>query len=175
MNYETFPPHTDLAGVVKCYWTLEASSDIQPERQRIVPDGCMEMIFHYGDAYRQFLPDGTNIIQPHCFVFGQIITPLDIEPTTENIGMIAVRFQPDGFIPFATLPLNEMENTAVALDVLFGSEGEEFGHAVRTASATSVRIRIIEDCWGDCKRRKPQSGFLRQLYGYCCTPKDKQR
>ena len=81
----------------------------------------MEMIFHYADPFRQYMPDGSNIIQPNCFVFGQITTALEIEPTG-NTGMIAVRFHPDGFLPFATLPIREMENRAVSLKELFGEE-----------------------------------------------------
>lgn len=145
MNYETIPPCSDIAGLIKCYWTLEALPNATREKQRIIPDGCMEMIFHYGDVYRQYLPDGTTIEQPRCFVIGQITEPLEIEPTTGNIGMIAARFQPDGFIPFATLPLEEMENKAIALERLFGSEGEQLQTDVLAASQTSERIRFIEE------------------------------
>lgn len=50
MNYQTFEPSHDLTTLVKCYWTLENLKEEEPNTQTIVPDGCMEMVFHYGDS-----------------------------------------------------------------------------------------------------------------------------
>ena len=69
MHYQTFDPAQDLNAVIKCYWTLEDTAKEMPQKQTIVPDGCMEMIFHYGDLYRQYLEDGSSIIQPAAFFF----------------------------------------------------------------------------------------------------------
>ena len=143
MNYTTYPPHPDLDSFIKCYWLLEAPSEAVPEKQRIVPDGCMEMIFHYADPFKQYLADGSSIIQPSCFVFGQITTTLEIEPTG-NAGIIAARFHPDGFLPFATIPVREMENRAVSLEELFGEEGKQLGLSVLKAETTSARIHLME-------------------------------
>lgn len=143
MSYNTFDPNIDLAAFVKCYWTLDVPKEIAPEKQRIVPDGSMEMIFHYGDLYRQYLVDGTYIIQPKCFVFGQITKPLEIEPTGET-GIFAVRFYPEGFIPFATIPIIEMENRAVSLEELFGKEGVRIENEIFSALTNDDRVKIIE-------------------------------
>jgi AraC-like DNA-binding protein len=143
MNYQTFESNSDLTTLVKCYWTLESEAEDTPEKQTIVPDGCMEMIFHYGDFYRQYTENGNNIIQPKCFVIGQLTRPLEIEPTGET-GIFSVRFQPDGFLPFATIPIKEMENTAVSLEKLFGQDGQEIEQQILTASSTAERIKVIE-------------------------------
>ena len=143
MDYQTFEPSAPLNAFVKCYWTLHAPKEITPEKQRIVPDGCMEIIFHHGDLYRQYGKDGSTITQPQCFVFGQITSTLDIEPTGKT-GIFAVRFKLDGFTPFATLPLKKMENRAVPLEELFGEEAKELERKILTASTTYDRIIIIE-------------------------------
>lgn len=124
MKYNTVEPNKNLADFIKCYWTLEAEKEINPEKQRIVPDGCMEMIFHYGDLYKQYLADGSFIIQPKCFVFGQITQPLEIEPTGKT-GILAVRFLPNGVVPFIDFPIHKMENKAVSLIELFGEEARK--------------------------------------------------
>ncbi|WP_420197278.1 DUF6597 domain-containing transcriptional factor [Chryseobacterium camelliae] len=67
MHYQTFEPSNELSAIVKCYWTLESPDNIT-DRQIVVPDGCMEMIFHYGDLYKQYLENGEVIIQLRCFV-----------------------------------------------------------------------------------------------------------
>lgn len=143
MTYLTFEPSDDLATLVKCYWTLEIPREESPEKQTIVPDGCMEMIFHYGDLYKQYIGQGNSLIQPKCFVIGQLTRPLEIEPTGKT-GIFSVRFHPNGFLPFANIPIKEMENTAVSLEKLFGNDGQEIEKRVLKATTTSQRIKLIE-------------------------------
>lgn len=143
MNYQTFEPNNDLTTFIKCYWTLESLKEEIPEKQTIVPDGCMEMIFHYGDLYRQYTENGESIIQPKCFVIGQLTRPLEIEPTGKT-GIFSVRFHPNGFLPFATIPIKKMENTAISLEELFGQNGQEIEQKILTATSTSERINLIE-------------------------------
>lgn len=143
MNYQTFEPNKELTTLIKCYWTLESEKEETPEKQTIVPDGCMEMIFHYGDLYKQYTENGNSIIQPKCFVIGQLTRPLEIEPTGKT-GVFSVRFHPNGFLPFATIPIKEMENTAVSLEKLFGQGGQEIEQQILTASSTAEKIKLIE-------------------------------
>jgi AraC-like DNA-binding protein len=147
MEYRTYEPSGDLRALIKCYWTLESPKAEQPERQTIVPDGCMEMIFHYGDVYRQYSDAGNSIIQPRCFVFGQLTCPLEIEPTGIT-GIFSVRFRPDGFFPFSSAPIKGMENRAVPLEELFGPAGTELQRRVLAAKASQERIDIIETFLG---------------------------
>ncbi|MPT35525.1 MAG: AraC family transcriptional regulator [Flavobacterium sp.] len=143
MYYKTFDPTSELRELIKCYWILESPEEATPERQTIVPDGCMEMIFHYGDLYRQYLADGSSMLQPRCFVIGQLTQPLEIE-STGITGIFSVRFHPDGFLPFANIPIREMENTAVSLEQLFGEDGLEIEQKIRNASSATERIQHIE-------------------------------
>jgi AraC-like DNA-binding protein len=143
MNYQTFEPHHNLSAFINCYWTLEAPKEDQPEKQRIVPDGCLEMIFHHGDLYKQFTEGEEYIIQPQCFVFGQITKPLYIEPTGHT-GIFAVRFQADGFTPFAAIPIGDMENKAVPLAIVFGEAGVILEKNILQATTTEERIQNAE-------------------------------
>src|SRR6186713_2118310 len=118
MNHQIFEPNSDLTALIKCYWTLESSKEKTPEKNTIVPDGCMKMIFHYGDLYKRYAEDGNSILLPRCFVIGQLTKPLDVEPTGLT-GTFFVCFHPYGFLPFTTMPIKEMENTAVPLEKLF--------------------------------------------------------
>jgi AraC-like DNA-binding protein len=143
MNYQIFEPNDALAAFVKCYWTLENPKEETQEKQTIVADGCMEMIFHYGDLYKQYTENGNSIIQPKCFLIGQLTRPLEIEPTGET-GIFSVRFHPNGFFPFATVPIKEMENTAIPLEILFGKYGAEIEENVLNANSTLERIKFVE-------------------------------
>lgn len=143
MDYKTYAPSAELATFIKLFWSLEAPAEIPAERQRIVPDGCMEMIFHYGDLYEQFIEEDKSIIQPRCFVFGQITSPLEIAATGKT-GIIAARFFPEGFAPFSTMPIASMDNRAVPLHTLYGERSHDFESAVLKAATHEERIKIIE-------------------------------
>ena len=52
MNYQTCKPHNDLESIVKFYWTLEVPFDPKNQKQKIVPDGCIEMTFNFGDKIK---------------------------------------------------------------------------------------------------------------------------
>jgi AraC-like DNA-binding protein len=143
MTYQQYDVTEILQPFVKCCWSLESDASATPEKQRIVPDGCMEMIVHYGDLYRQYFEDGRYILQPRSFVFGQITSPLEIEPTGVS-GIIAARFHPDGFAPFSFFPINEMENKAVPLEKIFGEEAVELEEKILSAAFNEERIKQIE-------------------------------
>lgn len=49
MNYQEYKSEQNLDASVKCYWTLEVLADVEAQKQRIVPDGCIEMVFILGD------------------------------------------------------------------------------------------------------------------------------
>ncbi len=144
MNYEVFTPVAELQSFVKCFWTLENDGSSTPERQRVLPDGCMEMIFHYGDHYRQYFEDGSSIIQPKCFVFGQISSFIEIEPMGRT-GIVAARFLPEGLVPFIETAVAELENRAVDLYELFGEEGKMLEVEVISAVDNPSRIKLIEE------------------------------
>ncbi len=144
MNYQTFEPIDELKAWVKCFWILEFPVEEVPEKQRIVPDGCIELIFHCSDLYRQYLPSGESIVQPKCFVIGQLTEILEIEPTGAT-GIFAVRFNPEGFYPFSALPLKELENKAVDLNTVFGKQGLEIEAEILRAETTEERIQSAEN------------------------------
>lgn len=144
MNYKTYISTLALSKYIKCYWTLEVPKENEPQKQRIVPDGCMEMIFHYGDFYKQYLENGKSIVQPKCFVFGQVTQPLEIEPMGET-GIFAIRFFPDGFTSFSAKPISEMENRAVPLQELYGKDGLQLEKEILNALTVEERIKIIEN------------------------------
>jgi AraC-like DNA-binding protein len=143
MNYQAYPPCDELVPFVKCFWSLEEEAQPQPVCQRVVPDGCMELIFHYGDPYRQFFENGTSIIQPRSFVFGQITNYIEIAPTGVT-GIIAARFLPDGLSPLIDIPVSILGNKAVPLDQVFGDEGPKLEVSIFSSKDHEERIVVLE-------------------------------
>ena len=138
-----FEPNSELSEFIQCYWTLESEKENTPIKNTIIPDGTMKLIFHYGDTYKHHPKNAESIILPRCFLIGQLTKPYIVEPLGVT-GSFVVRFQPNGFLPFATIPIKEMENTAIPLEKLFGLDGEEIGEKILYADTTSERIKLIE-------------------------------
>ena len=63
MQYETFEPSNVLKSLVKCYWALEVAAEYSSEKQRIVPDGCIEMAFILGSDIKRFTSETDFILQ----------------------------------------------------------------------------------------------------------------
>ncbi|SKA41243.1 Helix-turn-helix domain-containing protein [Chitinophaga eiseniae] len=144
MTYETFPPHPDLSAFVKCYWTLAVPAEKEAPRQRVLPDGCIELFFILGDDIRRFVSEDTFIIQPREMVLGQITEPYFIQPAG-HVHSFAVRFYPYGFANFITLPIQQLANKETPLELLFGPEiSATLTRDIIDACDTTQRIQIIE-------------------------------
>lgn len=144
MDYQTFPPHSDLASVINCYWSLEVPANPEAKRQRIVPDGCIEMAFILGDDIKRYTDGEAFILQPRAMILGQTLEPFDIEPTG-YVNTFAVRFYPYGFTNFVDRPLQELANTETPLSELFEEQTvATLTQNIIQAANTSERIALIE-------------------------------
>lgn len=132
-----------LSEFVKCYWTLESDPEDAPVRNKIVPDGSMKMIFHYGDPYIHHPENGSAFQLPKSFVVGQLTTPYEVEPEGKTATFF-VCFRPNGFIPFSPIPIKEMENKVVSLEDLYGKAGVDISEKILNATDTKERIVLIE-------------------------------
>ncbi len=144
MNYREIQPPEILSSYVKCFWILESNE--KPEvltKERILPDGNIELIFHYGDVFKQYRQNHTEI-QPRSFVYGQITQFIEIGPTGKT-GIIAVRFYPNGSEPFLQIPISQLSDKAVCISAIFGKEGRELEEKIMTAINNRQRIEILQN------------------------------
>lgn len=144
MNYQTFAPHRDLATVVKFYWTLEVSREESQIKQRIIPDGNIEMAFILGDDIKRFTSEADYILQPRAMVLGQTIAPFFIQPTG-YVHTFAASFYPHGFANFVREPLKNLKDKETPISRLFGEkDSAALEKKIIDAACTSERIEILE-------------------------------
>lgn len=144
MTYRTYQSPSILQSFIKCYWVLEIPAEENPPKQRIVPDGCMEMIFILGDDIKRYTSEKDFILQPRAIVVGQITEPFVIQPTA-YVHCFAVRFYPYGFSNFISTPLQELENREKHINQLFENEvAASLEKNIINAKTTEERIEIIE-------------------------------
>ena len=141
MRYREIIPRAPLNTYVECFWTLESSApSTHPER--ILPDGCIELILNFGERFSQHC-DETRKLQPKNFLVGQMTGPIMISPSGP-VQLIGIRFHPGGTLPFLCMPLHELTNQVVELGSL--SSGLERDLLLATSESQSLpeKIRAVE-------------------------------
>ncbi len=130
MNYQEFQPNPILGKFIECFWLLESSDKkSQTEPQKILPDGCVEMLFHFKSLNRRFTSDNETVAEPRSFLSGQIKRSIMIQ-CTGSVGVLGVRFRPSGAYPFLRQPIAEFTEKVVDLTAIWGREGRELSFRI---------------------------------------------
>ena len=144
MNYQTYKPHKDLESIVKFYWTLEVPFDPKNQKQKIVPDGCIEMTFNFGDKIKRYTSETDFILHPNAMVMGQRTKSFDILPTG-NVDTFAICFYPIGFVNFVKTPLENLVDKETPIAKIFEqTEAFELEQQMNQSIDSEQRIQIIE-------------------------------
>ncbi len=144
MDYRTFEPHPDLAAIVKFYWTLEVPFDPNNQKQKLIPDGHIEMTFNFKDGIKRYTSDTEYIVHPRAMVMGQRTKSYYILPLGD-VDSFAISFYPHGFANFVNTPLKNLVDMEATIQSLFGEKtGNALEEKIVRAADTKERIRIIE-------------------------------
>ena len=89
VRWREHPVPLALAPFVKCIWSQESDGPIlDASRERILPDSCVELVIHFQDPFRTHFADGTNALQPHSFVVGQMKRFLEKKRSSPKAGWV---------------------------------------------------------------------------------------
>jgi len=143
MEYKVYTPTEALARQVRYHWSLDADADAPKERERIFPDGCIELIFNYGELFRKHETDGNSFLQPRGIIYGQIRSFIEVEPTGA-VGLFSTRFNPAGLQPFIGFDVNDFTGRALTVSEIWGKEGEALEKAMVTAANNEERKTLVE-------------------------------
>ena len=147
MLFRQFQPSKELSGYIKCYWILEC--EYQPGLpERILPDGCTELIFHYGDSYSRLSEEGLTD-QAKSLLVGQIKRAIQLQANGQT-GMLGVRFYPWGLHALMGVPVSELTDQHIDARLIFKqlSELEEQvnnrGHEGMIERTEGFLLRILK-------------------------------
>ena len=139
MLYREIQPTAALARFVECFWSLEndaGAAATQPER--LLPDGCVELILNFGERFREHQDDGKSERQPQHLLVGQMTRPILITPTG-SVQLLGIRFHPGGTLPFFRIPMQELTNRVTDLEAL---SSEFQNDLIRCAEETSSLLKV---------------------------------
>lgn len=114
MSYQEFKPHYALASYIDAYWIMK-SEDREPVSQRIMPDGCIDIMLNLGS---DFLTDNGKFTMKNesAYILGTMTQYVDVirRPDTHLLG---IRFKPLGFSAFYKFSsLHEITNKTVEFE-----------------------------------------------------------
>ena len=112
MEYAEHVPDPALRAFVRCIWTLRAPAGGGTER--VLPDGCSELILNRADPFYGYGSGGERRVQPLAMAVGQIARYLEIEPSGV-VDLIGIRFEAAGMHALLGVPMHELTDSRADL------------------------------------------------------------
>lgn len=118
MTYLEFRPLPELADHIQLVWAMESETedDVFP-REQIMPDGIVELVFHWGDPWHTF-QDNRRFLQPRSFAISMMRKLVEIE-STGRTGVVAIRFYPWGAYHYFAEPIRNFLDTTIPCERLW--------------------------------------------------------
>ena len=145
MRYRELRVPAPLDAWLECVWVLTAEPPGRgepAEAQRILPDGCVELICHFGAPFLAVPQAGLASPQPACFVVGLLTSPLVVQPASAS-DTLGVRFRPGCAYPFFSCALDALTDRAVSLEDLWGPAGRELWERLAAERGDEARLALI--------------------------------
>jgi AraC-like DNA-binding protein len=140
MRYAEYLPGPEFASIVERFWLLEGTAAGAPDA--IIPDGRVELVFHYGGTFWRHQPGGRPVRQPSSLLVGQMVEPVVLAPQGEA-GVAAIRLMPAAAGTFLGFCAREIAGRFVELDAVCAPTGE-LRERLAEAGGDAARIEILE-------------------------------
>jgi AraC-like DNA-binding protein len=136
---------SDLSPYVAGGWTLQGSASCVPER--ILPDGRMELIFHFGEPFRRYRGQEVEV-QSRLLLAGQMKSPVLVQPNG-GVDVLGVTIHTHTAANILQLPAEAVAETLADPAEVSKSLAREFEAVLEaapgerlTAVQTALRRRI---------------------------------
>jgi AraC-like DNA-binding protein len=142
MEYIEYKPNRYLAPYVECYWSAYSERPPFREKENLIPDGTIELMFNFGDPYKQILEDRQQAVKG-AHVIGIRKQSLVISQTGKQ-HFFCIRFKLGGTYPFFRLPAHLFANGFYELRDLFGNAFNELEEQLYEAEDNAQRVLLTE-------------------------------
>lgn len=140
---------------IACIWTLDGGT---PEPvapcERIIPDGCAEIIVQCADPMRRVDADDRTIErQPRAFVVGALSQGWALR-ATGRVATIGIRIRPHAIAEVFGDSADRFVDCATPLDAVFGRRAGELVDRLASASNDSKRLEVAREFLGRVEPRR---------------------
>ena len=192
MRYREHRVPPPLDACVECVWLLNVTPGEGAEPvQQILPDGCIEIVFHFADRFSAVSSGRLRTPQPASFIVGMLTSPFVVAPAARADTM-GVRFRPGGAYPFVSCPLTLLKDRALSPDELWGPGSRGLWEQLAEAPTDAARVdlisrallerlvrarldRVIDSATSDLVKTAGRASITRIAAGAGVTPRHLQR
>lgn len=130
---------------VECIWFLSTPprTTIDCPEQTILPDGCIEAIFHLGERFLDRPASDRTRAQPAALVAGVLTRPLRVAAVA-GADTVGVRFRPGAAYPFFSGPVTELTDRVTPLADLW-SDADMLAERLSGALTDRDRAAMLTD------------------------------
>ncbi|MGG4452126.1 AraC family transcriptional regulator [Brevibacillus porteri] len=159
-RYREYMPSKSLANYIACYWASEYNGEGIARTSRVIPDGCVDIIFNLG----------ATSVKKGAFLTGLMRTYEDML-VTEPQSLIGIRFYAEGAARFLRYPIAMINGHHPNLEDIWGKEADEVIEGLLEASDTAERIawleqELIKRLWMDDPADQLLLTSMNYLYEY---------
>jgi AraC-like DNA-binding protein len=149
MNYTEFKPKESLEKYIQLIWIAESETkeDFYPI-EKILPDGIVEIVFHFNEPFITYYDDKLKIKQPKAFAISQMRKLIEIE-SNGLIGFISVRFYPWGAYHFFEKPIKDFLDKTIDLQKVWADDYQKILQELKV-SDNFKRVEIIQNFLDKC-------------------------
>jgi AraC-like DNA-binding protein len=153
MIFKRIDPSAAARKLVECYWIVE-DDDATPVKQKIIPDGFTEVIFHFGDHYRINLGKKWQR-QGRSLFAGQISGHFYLE----NAGVtniVGVKLKPSAITHLFGVPMKPFTDHVVDLRRAVGTKMRSVEADMRKLDDNAKRVELVEEFFAGKSGAYPQ-------------------
>jgi AraC-like DNA-binding protein len=132
-RYREYLPSKSLEPYIACYWTVEFNASHTDKLHRIIPDGCVDIIF---DLKASSLSKG-------AFATG-LMTQFEVITLSQNCSLFGIRFFIDSAHLFFTYPVSEFIGNHVFLEDIWGNDSAYLVEDILSSTRISEIIEKVE-------------------------------
>lgn len=144
MRYREIKPNAPLDQLVQCFWILEDEAGNQFDgAERVVPDGSIELILHYGVPFQQEVEGAQTNGIARAIVAGQCSRAIQLR-RRGAVGMIAARFHPATAIALLGGNMHELTDRILTLETVVSAASGNLNERIQLAGNDAERVYLLE-------------------------------
>jgi AraC-like DNA-binding protein len=124
-----------LAGIVERLWHFSGCTALP--RERVLPNGLLELIVHLGPRFSLVTADGAAPCA-EVGISGIQTRPMIVEAPAESCVVVGIQFSPAGAYAVLRQPLHDLTALDVDLEALLGSAAAELAESCHEAPTTDA-------------------------------------
>ncbi len=164
MQYLEFKPNKHLEPYVECYWYAYSDKPPFREKESLIPDGTIELMFNFGDNYARMENEQPVEIKG-SHIIGIRKKALVISQTGKQ-HFFCIRFKLGGTYPFFRIPAHLFAGDFFNAVTLLGNEVTELEEQLYGAENNEARVVITNHYL----LRKLMAGNRDYLFVEKCVP-----